>query len=293
MTALIRLYPADFRREFGDELAEAHRAATDGAGTAARLREGADIAGHALRLRLGLGSAGRAGQRLAAWAPFALLAVGANALCWTRLLLQNFRAADGVADLGPALPLMAAAFLVTALGAALALTGRWTAGAWTALAGILANVAVEAARSGSGALEFAGLFGGLPLLLALVALLCPPDLRPAPRVRTTGGVVAVLAWTLVLAAVLTACPLPHPLGALRFVVPVAGGLILAGRASLARLRTAPAVLLAGLPLLAIGVLNGALGLFPLAPLFGGLLLAAAAVSLHRRRTGGRNPLTGA
>ncbi|MGW7106704.1 hypothetical protein ACWGHU_11170 [Streptomyces xanthophaeus] len=292
MTALLKLYPAAFRREFGDEIADAYREATRGAGRAARVREAADIAGHALRMRLGLGSAGRAGRGLAALAPFALVAVGANAVCWSMLALHSAAAAREGDALGLVLPLLASAQLVTLLGVVLALAGRWGAGTWTALLGVLAGIAVDAVRWGSAALEFAVLFSGLPLLLALVALLCPPDLRPVPRVRTAAGVAAVVMWAAVLTAALVACPLPYGFGGLRFVLPAAAGLILAGRPAWARLRTAPAVLLAGLPLILMGALTGSVGPLLLAPLLGALLAAAVAVSVRRRR-GRRDPLIGA
>ncbi|MCX4960577.1 hypothetical protein [Streptomyces virginiae] len=67
---LLRLYPAGFRRAFGDE-------ATEGGGPVTRLREAADIVAHALRLRLGVGSAHRGGRLFAATAPFASAATGA------------------------------------------------------------------------------------------------------------------------------------------------------------------------------------------------------------------------
>ncbi|MGW7028047.1 hypothetical protein ACWGFX_12785 [Streptomyces xanthophaeus] len=78
----------------------------------------------------------------------------------------------------------------------------------------------------------------------------------------------------------------------KFALPAAAGLILAGRPAWARLRTAPAVLLAGLPLILMGALTGTLGPLLLAPLLGALLAAAVAVSVRRRR-GRQDPLIGA
>ncbi|MGW6685420.1 hypothetical protein [Streptomyces sp. NPDC054961] len=54
MTALVKLYPAAYRREFGEEVADAYREATAGAGRTARMREAVDVVGHAPRMRLGL-----------------------------------------------------------------------------------------------------------------------------------------------------------------------------------------------------------------------------------------------
>ncbi|WP_328864031.1 hypothetical protein [Streptomyces virginiae] len=290
MSALVKLYPAAFRREFGDEVADAYREATRGAGGRARMLEAVDVVGHALRLRLGLGSAGRAGRLLAAVAPFALVAVGAAAMSWARMCAIVLTIGGGF-GFDDAFPQLMAAHLVAVLGAFLALAGRWALGTWTALAGVVAGIAVYAGRLGTDLVAVALQFGIPLLVLSLVALLCPPDLRPTPRTRTRTGVVAVLAWTAVMAGTLLMLPLSYPLPELKFAVPMAYGLVLAGRQAFTRLRTAPAVLLAGLPLVCFGenpggsdklVLTGALGL---------LLAAAVMVSIRRRRSG-PNPLAG-
>ncbi|WP_405699680.1 hypothetical protein [Streptomyces sp. NBC_00069] len=286
MTALVRLYPAAYRQKFGDEISDAYLEATRAAGWPARVREGVDVVGHALRMRLGLGSAGRAGRFLAASAPFAAVAVGATSLGWARLMGHAVLTDDSLV-----FPLLAATQLVTVLGAFLALAGRWAAGSWIALAGIVTEIAVGTVRSGADLLWF-GAFFSVPLLaLTLVTVVCPPDLRPAPRIHTRTGVIAVMAWTAVVAGALVVVPLPGPLGGLRFAVPVAGGLLLAGRQAFARLRTAPAVLLSGLPFLYFGVVPGGLYVTWLAGLLALLLVAAVVVSVRRRR-GGRDPLVG-
>ncbi|MFI6144564.1 hypothetical protein [Streptomyces sp. NPDC051109] len=287
MSALLRLYPAAYRREFGDEIADAYREATDGAGRAARTREALDVAGHALRMRLGLGSAGRAGRFLAALAPFAVVAVGANAMSWATLTVSSFPLAYRIDGTGP-VALSGAACLVTLVGAVLALTGRWAVGTWASSAGTAAVFASQALRLGLG-LEFAVLLTGPLLLLALVALLCPPDLRPALRVRTAAGVIAVSSGALLLTAAPTVWPLPYPLTWLQTAVPVAGGLLLAGRRAFARLRTAPAVFLAGLPLIAPATSTGAVHALYLPIAVGLLLAASAAVAIHRRRAGSTTP----
>ncbi|MFE2325767.1 hypothetical protein ACFXD5_17895 [Streptomyces sp. NPDC059385] len=277
MTALVKLYPAAYRREFGDEIAGAYREATRGAARSARVREAVDIAGHALRMRLGLGSATRAGRLLAALASFAAVTVGATALSWARLMGR----VAVTAEAGPAFALPAAAQLVTLLGAFLALAGRWAVGSRLALVGAAAAIALAPDRAGAP-------FTVPLLLLALVMVLCPPDLRPAPRIRTRTGVVAVMAWTAVATGALVALPFPPPLGGLRFAVPAAAGLLLAGRPAFARLRTAPSVLLAGLPLLFFGAAPGGLDVIWLAALLVLLLVTAVVVGVRGRR----DPLVG-
>ncbi|MCX5407165.1 hypothetical protein OHA37_25270 [Streptomyces sp. NBC_00335] len=294
MTTLLRLYPAAYRREFGDEIAYAYHEATRGAGAPARVREGADVAGHALRMRLGLGSTGRPGRLLAALAPFALVAIGACAAGWMGLMRY---ALFGGGPVGAGFVLLAAGYLVMLFGAFLALAGRWSAGSWTVLAGVVVELVATTIRMGIGGIGIQALSStpmlvlGPVLPLALVAVACPPDLRPAPRIRTRAGVAAVLAWTLVLAGAVLTVPLVYPLTWLRFVVPVAAGLLLAGRPAFARLRTAPAVLLAGLPFLYFGATPGSLPPLTLAGLLILLPVTAVVVSVRRRR-GARDPLVG-
>ncbi|MFE5861706.1 hypothetical protein ACFQ77_14285 [Streptomyces virginiae] len=290
MNAWMKLYPAAFRREFGDEVTDAYREATRGAGGRARMLEAVDIAGHALRMRLGLGSAGRAGQLLAMVAPFAVIAVGAVAMSWARMCAFVVTISGGF-GFGDVFPQLMAAHLVAVLGAFLALAGRWAVGTWTALVGVLAGIAIDVGRLGGDPVGSTLLFGGPLLILALMALLCPPDLRPAPRTRTRAGVVAVLAWTAVVTGALLTLPLSYPLPELKFAVPMVYGLLLAGRQAFTRLRTAPAVLLAGLPLVFFGANPGGLDVLVLTSALGLLLAAAAVVSVRLRRSG-PNPLAG-
>ncbi|WP_327306714.1 hypothetical protein OG730_27275 [Streptomyces sp. NBC_01298] len=290
MSALLRLYPAAYRREFGDEIAYAYQEATSGAGVPARVREGADVAGHALRMRLGLGSAGRPGRLLAALAPFALVAVGAAASSWAGVTGRVFTIA-GLDEIGPGFAGMVAAYLAMVFGAFLALAGRWAAGSWIVLAGTVVVFALGAVRMGIASIGFSALIDGPMLVLALVAVACPPDLRPAPRVRTRAGVLAVMAWTLVLTSAVMLVPLVYPFTQLRFAVTLAAGLLLAGRRAFAGLRTAPAVLLAGLPVLFFALHPGALLPLALAGLLVLLLVAAVVVGVRGRR-GARDPLVG-
>ncbi|MFE2283823.1 hypothetical protein ACFXDJ_06590 [Streptomyces sp. NPDC059443] len=289
MTALLKLYPAAFRREFGDEIAEAYREATHGAGRAARVREALDVTGHALRMRLGLSSARRPGRLVAALAPFAAVAVGAHVIWWMGLILATAGAPDLPGEFAVPYVLLAAACFVIAQGAAIALGGRWAAGTWTMLTGFVAMVLLDLLRSGGG---LAGtVFFRTPLLLVLlVALLCPADLRPQPRIRTAAGLGAVALWTTLLTAALTLGPLPDGAGGLRFAVPAAAGLALAGRQTFARLRTAPAVLLAALPFFVLGMTVWSGDVYTGPALLGLLLITAVTVSIRRRR-GGRNPAT--
>lgn len=280
MTALLKLYPAAYRREFGDEIADAYQRATEDAGRAVRLREANDVIGHALRMRLGVGSASRAGRFLSALAPFAVIVAGVNAMHGSRLMIQPF-GADYPADAAVRLIVVLAASLATVLGAVLALTGRWALGAWTVLAGTAAAFAAQAMRPGFG-LEFAAVLSGPPLLLALVAVVCPPDLRPVSRLRTTAGRYAVLAGAAALTAATLMLSLPYPLNALYVAAPAAGGLVLAGRQAFARLRTAPAVLFAGLPFIILGTLAGGVGALFLPAALGALLAACATVTIRRR-----------
>lgn len=221
MTALLRLYPAGFRREFGDEIAMAYHEATRGAGRAARTREALDVTGHALRMRLGLGSAGRRGRLVAAVAPFTTVAAGASALWWAGLMAPAVKETTLPAQIAVPFILLAVTHLVMVLGAAIALSGRWAAGTWTVLAACAATTVVDVFRLGGGLdLVF---FVRTPLFLAaLAAVLCPADLRPQPRVRTAAGLAAVVVWTVLMAGVLTWAPLPGgSLGGLRFAVPAA------------------------------------------------------------------------
>ncbi|WP_327280594.1 MULTISPECIES: hypothetical protein [unclassified Streptomyces] len=286
MTALLRLYPAAYRREFGDEIADAYREAVDGADGAARIREAVDVIGHALRMRLRLGSAGRAGRLLAALAPFAVVALGANAVFWWRLTLPALRWGRPLDETGPVVLTVVAA-LVTVLGAVLALTTRWTAGAWTVLVATAATFTAQAVRPGTG-LEFAVLFSGPPLLLSLVAVACPPDLRPAARLRTAAGVSAALAAVAATAALAVASQV-WPLGGPAVAATVVGGLALAGQQSFVRLRTAPEVLLAGLPFVVLGVFAGLWNGLALPAALVLLVAASTAVSIRRRRGGSTTP----
>ncbi len=189
---LLRLYPAEFRRDFGDEIAEAHREATEGAGRLARLREGCDIVAHALRLRLRVFGARSAFAGVAGTSACLLVASLPGAL---------------------EMPLEHAAYLLP------------------------------------------------PLVIAALPLLCPADLRPARRIDSAAGLVALLVWaplSVVVLALLDAGGLAmFPLW--RFAVPVAAVLALAGRPALSGVRTAGRFALAVAPFLVLGHFCGVVG----------------------------------
>ncbi|MEU5460802.1 hypothetical protein ACH4KU_07085 [Streptomyces althioticus] len=191
--AVLRLYPQRYRLEAGDEIVAAYRESVDGVRAVDRLREAADIAGHALRMRLGVTSSSTVGQLLAAAAP----QVAGVAAAYCGLHLSRWYVA---ASLSPAFPpldpdswtvrLFASA--VVAVGAVTALTGRWRAGAWAAVVGLVAY-AVATVASGPA-------FGDpvvtpvMALLAALVLAAAPPDLPPGARDRVTAGVTAAAVW---------------------------------------------------------------------------------------------------
>ncbi|MFC9585754.1 hypothetical protein ACFVJ8_23405 [Streptomyces yangpuensis] len=106
---LLRLYPAEFRRAFGDEIAEAYREATEGAGRLSRLREGFELWRFAVPVVVALALAGRgavsgvrtAGQFALAVAPF--------------LALGHFSGVVGEANAVPCLVLLSATGLAVRL----------------------------------------------------------------------------------------------------------------------------------------------------------------------------------
>lgn len=289
---LLRLYPAGFRRAFGDEIAESYREAVEGAGRVARLREAGDIVAHALRMRLRLGSAQRGGRLFAAAAPFALAATASYA-AFDLVSLIGDRYVSGNPDfLVPLSYAMGGCALVALMGAVLALGGRFVAGARCAFAGVLAwAVTLLAVTLPAGAAlprEFAA-FLLAPVLVAAVALACPPDLRPPGRVRSTTGLTALLLWA-PLAVVVLALADADGLGSVilwRLGAPMAAALVLAGRPALAGLRTAGQCALAGAPFVAMGYCAGVVDQDTLVPALA--VLAAGAAALHLWRLRGRGP----
>ncbi|MFG2486051.1 hypothetical protein ACGFSI_25275 [Streptomyces virginiae] len=285
---LLRLYPADFRRAFGDEVAEAYREATEGAGPITRLREAADIVAHALRLRLGVGSAHRGGRLFAATAPFALAATGAYAAFLLASTL-NLAYVTGRPDVETPLGYAMNGFSVlTLVGAVSALDGRFAVGARTAFAGVTGSTVcfVIAALPGASDMPSEHLaYLTPPLVIAALPLLCPPDLHPPRRIRTTTGLVALLLWaplSVVLLGLLDAGGLGMmPLW--RFAVTVAAALALAGGPALSGIRTSGRFALAAAPFLVLGHFAGVVGEDTALPCLVLLAATGLAVRLWRRR----------
>ncbi|MFE6910924.1 hypothetical protein [Streptomyces erythrochromogenes] len=288
---LLRLYPERFRQDFGDDIAEAYREATEGAGRLTRLREGCDIVAHALRLRLRVGSAHRGGLLLAAAAPFVLAAMGARAAFLLASALNRAHV-TGRSDIeGPAGHFLVACDLLTLVGVVVALSGRYALGARSAFAGVLGTSACLLAVSLPGALEMPlehAAYLAPPLLIAALPLLCPADLRPSYRIGSTAGLVALLIWaplSVVALALLDAYGIAmFPLW--RFAVPVAALLVLAGRPALSGVRTAGRFALAVAPFLVLGYFCGVVGEANAVPCLA--LLAATGLALrlwHRGNSG--------
>ncbi|TQF08069.1 hypothetical protein E6W39_00545 [Kitasatospora acidiphila] len=151
----LRLHPAAYRREWGEEIAAVFADTTAGAGRWATARELLDLAGHGMRGRLGLGSAGRPARIAAIAAPFAAgAAAGATLVNLYVTLIRGLIYADSItwpfAPWGPAghHPLRTVGELVCQFSellllaaAVAALLGRWSLSRLLAPVGVLAGVA--------------------------------------------------------------------------------------------------------------------------------------------------------
>ncbi|WP_329447791.1 hypothetical protein OG906_33580 [Streptomyces sp. NBC_01426] len=289
---LLRLYPAGFRRAFGTEMAEAYREAVEGAGPRARLREAADVVAHALRLRLGLGSAYPGGRLFAAAAPFALAATASyaafnligNAADW--YVMRT--AANVVGDPAALTTLMNGSYLLTLIGAVLALAGRYVPGVLAAIAGTALTAVTFLFPVWRMAPElYFAVYGFLfaPVLVAALPLACPPDLRPARRLRSTVGVVALVGWAVLLVAVMVVVD-PLGLGLVvpwRLGVPLAAALVLAGRPAFAGIRTPARLALAAVPLLVILYFSGWVSTEKVLTAAGAVAVTMVALRIHDRR----------
>lgn len=147
----LALYPARYRRDRGEELAEVFADTTAGAGPLATAREALDLAGYGLRLRTGLTATALGGRLLAVTAPLLAGAlVGLSALPWFgdwRMWRVRDAARAGLgapwAELPDNLAVLGLA-VVPLLLAAAALLGAWRAA--RALAGL--TVLLGAVRLG-------------------------------------------------------------------------------------------------------------------------------------------------
>ncbi|MEV6955569.1 hypothetical protein [Streptomyces sp. NPDC051183] len=288
---LLRLYPEDFRRAFGDEMSEAYREATEDAGPLTRLREAGDIVAHALRLRLRVGSAHRGGRLFAAAAPFALAATGAYSASLLASSLNYLYVTGQPDSVGPLGYAMNGFHLLTFIGTVIALGGRFAAGTRCAFAGSSGTAACLLVAVLPGALHMPLMHAAYlipPLAVAAVPLLCPPDLRPYGRIRSGAGRLALMVWAL-LSVVILALPGAEGSAAVplwRFTLPLAAALVLLGREALSGVRTAGQFTLAVVPLLVTGYFAGSFGRDTALPFLGMLAFTALAVRMWRRRRSG-------
>ncbi|MBX7466715.1 hypothetical protein ACFW17_09965 [Streptomyces sp. NPDC058961] len=287
---LLRLYPAGFRRAFGDEIAESYREATAGAGSRARLREAADVVAHALRLRLGIGSAHSAGRLLATAAPFSLAATAAYAafnLVGSAGDWYVMRTAGAAGDAGALTTLMNAGYLLTLIGAVVALTGRHVPGVLAAIVGAVGSsvsflypvwLTPPDLRW-----ELVG-FLLAPVLIAALPLACPPDLRPARRVRGALGVLVLAVWAVLLVAALVVID-PLGIGLLipwRFGVPVVAALALVGRRAFTGIRTTGQLAVAAVPFIVTMYFSGWVQSDEIYTVIGALAATAVVLRVRRR-----------
>ncbi|MGW2860077.1 hypothetical protein [Streptomyces sp. NPDC001205] len=287
---LLYLYPAGFRRAFGEEIAASYREAVEGAGRGARIRETADVVAHALRLRLGVGSAHPGGRLFAAAAPFALASAATYAAFNLSAGIADWyvmRAAGTAGGLGPLVTLTDACSLLTLIGAVVALAGSYRAGVLCAVAGALGSSAAFLIQIWPMPTGLPGNVVGFllaPVVSAALPLACPPDLRPAPRVRGRAGLLAVVVWAVLLVVALAVI---DPLGIglqlpWRYGVPLAAALFLMGRRAFAQIRTTAQLACAAAPFVVTMHFSGWVQREELLAALGVLAVAAAALRLRRR-----------
>ncbi|GAA2805595.1 hypothetical protein GCM10010441_33070 [Kitasatospora paracochleata] len=190
----LRLYPARYRSEHGDELAGVYEDTTAGAGPIVRARELADLAGYGLRLRTGLTSGAMPGRLLGLAAPFAAGALATPGLGLLAEMALDVRHGHALALIphDPRFVLAKVAALGCLLGAVAALFGRWPLARWAVAVGSAAWLAYTVAWIGlfsgyrlSGIVVELALTTAPWMLWSLLLLAAPPDLhRPPSRART-------------------------------------------------------------------------------------------------------------
>lgn len=209
LRAALRLYPADYRRERGDEIAAVVAENTVGAGPVALVREAADLAAYGLRLRLGLTATSPGGRLATLAAP--LVAGGLAGMDAYGRLGNVHLARYWLTTLPPETgwPLvsylaMRALLLLPLLLAGALLLGRWKAARAVAVAMVavaLADVVQQGLHHGS-AMWWIGfaIADDLPALLAgLLVLAVPSDVEdPRSRLVRGGAVVGATAGGVVL-----------------------------------------------------------------------------------------------
>jgi hypothetical protein len=149
LRGVLRLHPAKYRREWGEEIAAVFADTTAGAGRWATARELFDLAGHGVRARLGLSSGGILARLAAMVAPFAAAAAAGLAFVDLYLLVRDWLRYGQLALWVPYLPPLSYAYwigkgseVVFLAAAAAAVFGRWT------VARLLGPLAVVLATGG-------------------------------------------------------------------------------------------------------------------------------------------------
>ncbi|MBQ0827422.1 hypothetical protein [Streptomyces tagetis] len=195
---LVRLYPAEYRAAYGQEIVDVHREMTADLPRPARLRADADLVAHALRVRLGLDSASPAGRFFALAAPFALAAgavgSGLHLTRWyTGLVLSPAPVWVQLSTMDGPWALSLLLSLLVCVGAVIALTGGWVLGVGVAVCGLLGRAALWSAAvpvPGEGALAPVA----AALLTAAVVLACPADRRGDRPLSAAAGAMAAAGW---------------------------------------------------------------------------------------------------
>ncbi|MCI3934815.1 hypothetical protein [Streptomyces sp. AN091965] len=256
---VLRLYPADYRSAYGQEIVDVHREMTADMPRAARMRADADLAAHALRVRLRLDSASRGGRFLAVAAPFALAAAAVdNGLVLTRwyagLVISPAPAWIQLSHTDPADALHLLFSLAVCVGAIVALAGRWALGVAAAVCGLL-GTAVQ------GVVDAPLVQGGwttsaTALLTVAVVLACPVDRRPGKGLSAAAAAVAGVGWFPVVVADTGAFGVSTDYGVWPVLVLAVAGAALALRRQASGAREIGAVAVASAPL-AVAALIGA------------------------------------
>ncbi|MFD8782261.1 hypothetical protein [Kitasatospora sp. NPDC059599] len=195
LRAALQLYPAQYRRERGEELTEVFADTTAEGGRAAVAREVLGLAVYGLRVRLGLTGASAAGRLLALAAPMiAGAVVGATMVPWLATVDRTTSWLAWDDSLGNQVRAFAPPVAALLLAVA-ALLGRWTAVRATAL--VLGVIGLrqlgEAVLTSHFDLWWVGYVGmaSLPFVAAALLLVAAPtDLLPRPTGRTAGLVLA-------------------------------------------------------------------------------------------------------
>ena len=162
LRAALRLYPAEYRRERGDELAAVFADTTADAGRAATAREVFDLGVYGLRLRTGLTSTGVPGRALAVAAPFAVGAATGPA-AWAALATWH----DGLSDESAVWLVWRLTTVLPLISLAALLFGSWKPARRLALPAVLAVPLIALA---GGSLLAGGPDFGMALRASLFAL---------------------------------------------------------------------------------------------------------------------------